>query len=307
MKKDPSLDTQKEVKEKEKIEDQKNSVSLPPPQVYQERQKMFHKKWKTCLPKVVGFSRLRLLFFILLGICLYFSWTTSLYFLLLGAVFLIAFFWAVQKHLFYLEMMEEAKELEEIQQEWLHRYHREWKEIPLPSPPEREIPPYSEDLNLFGHSSLFHLMGLVSTPFGKKNLEEWLSIKPSIPEIQKRQKGFAELVPLLDFRQHLYLFGRRVSPFEIQPFLKWASGKPVVLKKTGLSLLVWFLGMGATFSLLLDMLGNSSFRLFWIIGVFLNILLTTLYSSTFDPIFLLLSQNTSPFVNYEKMASLVLS
>lgn len=105
---------------------------------------------------------------------------------------------------------------------------RRWDDIPHA---EIEVPDdqanLAEDLDLFGHASLMHLVCMANTPAGIASLRDRL-LRPSAPaEIVERQQSVAELAPLLDLRQDLNVRGRMLvaSPVGLEQFLDWAEGK----------------------------------------------------------------------------------
>lgn len=74
------------------------------------------------------------------------------------------------------------------------------------------IHPYSADMDLFGHHSLFQLLGRIGTGFGRRELSHYLIQPASIPEITGRQTAVTELAPLIDWRQELIATGQFMSP-----------------------------------------------------------------------------------------------
>ena len=87
--------------------------------------------------------------------------------------------------------------------------------------------PYAEDLDIFGHGSLFELLSRARTRVGEETLAEWL-LEPAQPEIVRaRQTAVMELRPQLDLREDLALLGEGVrSGEDSQGLLKWAAIAP---------------------------------------------------------------------------------
>ena len=82
----------------------------------------------------------------------------------------------------------------EMIRESIARLKRQWKEIPdqkleLPS----SILPTSLDLDLFGSSSLFKLIGVCRTPRGIETLRDWVVLGALPDEVKRRQEAVAEL------------------------------------------------------------------------------------------------------------------
>ena len=67
--------------------------------------------------------------------------------------------------------------------------------------------PYADDLDLFGHGSLFELLSSPRTAAGEATLAAWL-LNPATPEvIRHRQRAVQELAPKVDLREGLFVFG----------------------------------------------------------------------------------------------------
>lgn len=69
---------------------------------------------------------------------------------------------------------------------------------------------YANDLDLFGHASLFELLSIARTLAGERTLAGWLKAPAAPSEIAARQEGVAELTPALDLREALSLAGTDV-------------------------------------------------------------------------------------------------
>jgi len=87
--------------------------------------------------------------------------------------------------------------------------------------------PYAEDLDLFGHGSLFELLSIARTRAGEETLADWL-LAPAPPEVVRaRQAAVAELRPRLDLREDLALLGEGVrSGEDAQALAAWAAAAP---------------------------------------------------------------------------------
>lgn len=87
--------------------------------------------------------------------------------------------------------------------------------------------PYAEDLDLFGHGSLFDLLSMAHTRVGEETLAHWL-LTPATPEVVRaRQAAVAELRPQLDLREDLALLGDGVrSGDEVQTLAAWIAVPP---------------------------------------------------------------------------------
>ena len=101
----------------------------------------------------------------------------------------------------------------------------------LPSTGERFAEaghPYTQDLHVFGHGSLFQLLDESSTAMGEQRLASWLSAPATLPEARTRQAQARELAARADFRRDLVVEGRLGRNARVDPtaFLKWAEAPP---------------------------------------------------------------------------------
>ncbi|HEX8128505.1 MAG TPA: hypothetical protein VF527_05335, partial [Pyrinomonadaceae bacterium] len=129
--------------------------------------------------------------------------------------------------------------------------------------------PYAEDLDLFGHGSLFELLSRARTRAGEETLANWL-LAPAAPEVVRaRQFAVAELRPRLDLREDLALLGEGVrSGEDAQALAEWAAAPPWPLsRRTQLAapalallavatLILWIAGFGGWPFLLAVILGR---------------------------------------------------
>jgi hypothetical protein len=87
--------------------------------------------------------------------------------------------------------------------------------------------PYKEDLDFFGHGSLFELLSAARTQVGEDTLARWLLTPAQREEVLSRQTGVAELRPNLDLREDLALLGEGVhTGSEAQALTAWAAESP---------------------------------------------------------------------------------
>ncbi len=130
--------------------------------------------------------------------------------------------------------------------------------------------PYSEDLDLFGHGSLFEFLSLARTRVGEETLAHWL-LAPAAPEVVRaRQAAVAELRPQLDLREDLALLGSAVrSGEDAQTLTAWAALPPWHISRSMrvtamllallavITLVLWFAGFGWLPFLLALILGRA--------------------------------------------------
>ena len=88
---------------------------------------------------------------------------------------------------------------------------------------------YANDLDLFGHGSLFELLSIARTRAGETRLASWLTSPASPVEIAARQEAVAEFAPLLDLRETLSLAGTDVEAgVHGDELVAWAEMPPLL-------------------------------------------------------------------------------
>jgi MutS domain V/MutS domain III len=91
---------------------------------------------------------------------------------------------------------------------------------------------YADDLDLFGHGSLFELLATTRTSGGEAILAQWL-LHPAPPrEIAERQKAIDELAPRIDLREDLAVLGPEVqSRVRTEELQAWALAPPLLTSR----------------------------------------------------------------------------
>lgn len=135
--------------------------------------------------------------------------------------------------------------------------------------------PYAEDLDLFGHGSLFELISRARTRVGEETLAHWL-LNPAVPDVVRaRQESVAELRPHLDLREDLALLGEGVrSGEDARALAAWAAAPPWLISRflrvtaillamiALITLILWVAGFGWIPLLMALLLGRLfAFRL----------------------------------------------
>lgn len=110
------------------------------------------------------------------------GWSTA-------AAFLIAI--TLHEHLRLTEVTLEREG--KLYRRLLARLDRRWHDIPVLSGAELPRSALADDLDLFGGASLWQLLVLPSTGFGRKTLCDWLLEVPTWPVVQERQAAVQEL------------------------------------------------------------------------------------------------------------------
>lgn len=171
-----------------------------------------------------------------------------------GGAVALGFVAVVSWHDAVCRELEEARAKRAINIESLARLERRWDDIPLPAV---EVPAahgaLSNDLDLFGHASLFQLLCCASTPVGVRVLRDWL-LHPAPPdEIKTRQLAVVELAPRVDLREQLLLEGRLLAGGgdAVQRFLDWAESPTWLARRPWLTWTCRLLPAAATLVALL--------------------------------------------------------
>src|SRR5262249_60436896 len=90
--------------------------------------------------------------------------------------------------------------------------------------------PYTQDLDVFGHGSLFQLLDECATAMGEQRLAGWLAAPAPLPEGRTRQAQVRELAARAAFRRDLAVEGRLGRNARVDPaaFLTWAESPPAL-------------------------------------------------------------------------------
>jgi hypothetical protein len=113
---------------------------------------------------------------------------------------------------------------------------------------------YANDLDLFGHASLFELLSIARTRAGEAKLAGWLTSPAEPSEIAARQEAVDEVAPLLDLRETLSLAGTDVAAgVHDRELIEWADMPPLLsqlwARWIAVAMTVSVIGTGAVFLL----------------------------------------------------------
>ncbi len=116
--------------------------------------------------------------------------------------------------------------LTKMHKESIARCQRNWpgirdREIEIPP----KFAPISKDLDLFGASSLFKLLGITRTPLGTQTLRSWLIQGALSDEVKLRQDAVAELRPEFAWREKFRISCEQLSGSQSGPskFVEWSE------------------------------------------------------------------------------------
>jgi len=103
--------------------------------------------------------------------------------------------------------------------------------------------PYSGDLDLFGHHSLYQLVNRATTLYGKDTLTDWMKSGGDAKVIRERQNTVAALAPALEWRQNFQATGMQSkAPGDSLDILdRWMKEEPVLAPKPMYRLLPFIL------------------------------------------------------------------
>ena len=212
--------------------------------IYRERSQRFTEMRDRCLKQSRLLAHVRLVAFIAAGLSVLrllepSSWVGPTWFAA-AAVLSLVFLALILFHNALKRRCQWYEDLSTLNDEGLARRARDWQALPEHDDvaPTHDHP-YAEDLDLFGHESLFALLGTVGTQPGRRTLRAWL-LEPAEPQvILERQAAVAELANLIDEREEITVRGRMMpeeSPDRVETFLAWAEDEPWLARKR---LLVW--------------------------------------------------------------------
>ena len=195
----------------------------------------------------------------------------------------------------------------------LARLDRDWASLPEPmlaAPAGQQAA--ADDLDLFGHASLFHFLCTATTPVGRRALRTWL-LEPASPEtIHGRQQAAAELAPRLDLREALSLEGCLLADQgqTTDRFVAWAEGAPWLTSRRWLVGLSRLLPAALVLAWVLAGCGAVSVGLAAVVtlAVFvLNYLTSVLYAGGIHDVFSQLSTRSGAVHRYLRMFELMYS
>ena len=134
---------------------------------------------------------------------------------------------------------------------------------------------FSNDIDLFGHDSLFHFLNRTVTGHGRDILAQWLSAPYELSGlIKSRQETIAELSEKTELRQEFIAhgIGKSLEKKDIEGLLQWLNDNTGFFSSPLLNISIWlFPGLALT-SLLLLIAGYLPYQVFTIFFL-INLLL----------------------------------
>ncbi len=144
----------------------------------------------------------------------------------IGLIFVVPFVVLVVRHRRARIRERWYSELAQVAHEARCRRLRYWDGLEQPEPTAPEDHAYADDLDVFGHASLYTLLGTTATRPGADTVVDWLLAPASADTIRERQAAVRELTPAIEFRDELHAAGRIAGPVEMEEIaelLEWAE------------------------------------------------------------------------------------
>jgi hypothetical protein len=212
--------------------------------IYAERGKRFAALRERCAARSRWLAHARLVAFI--AAALPFLWTLepgarfSPTWMAVAIVLPLLFLGLVLHHNRLKRHCEWYDQLVKLNEEGRRRIARDWETLQQgddesPKPDD----PYANDLDLFGHGSLFGLLTTVGTSPGRMALRRFLLEPAAAASVRERQAAVAELAPVIDVREEITVRGRlmpKTTSAGTERFLRWAEGESWLSQRRGL---VW--------------------------------------------------------------------
>ncbi len=253
---------------------------IDPIDVYRKRCEAFAAERDRLDRDVQRLMNTRMVTFLSVLICFLGAWdaggTLRWLLLLSGALLLVAFVALVAISSKKKSRRRLQEELRKVNEDAGRRLRREWSELPeldYGAPPNHA---FAADLDLFGHASLFQLLGTAITIPGRETVRNWLLHPTGLRVIRERQEAVAELAPLSDYRNHLEARGRLVGrerPQALHAFLDWTKGDDWILATPWLIWTARLLPVITIISLVLDIAGILAVPL-WALSVGIGVVIS---------------------------------
>jgi len=118
--------------------------------------------------------------------------------------------------------------------------------------------PYSYDLDIFGHASLFQYINRTTSRPASDMLAAWLSSAATTPEIKARQQAIEELKPMISWRQEMMTlcYENKNGGADPESLLEWLESKSIFEngnRQRAVSIILSILGLTAAVLVLAGM------------------------------------------------------
>lgn len=270
----------------------------------QERLKSASSKWS-----MVGYLRggMFLLSLVPLGLALGAVLDMRTPWLYLAALLFLGFLVVAFFHEGMSTAIRKSRLLCEMNRESLARMDRDWKKIKVP---EYEFPdeftPVAFDLDLFGESSLYKLLGIARTPLGITTLGDWIREGTNCEEVAARQIAVAELAPKRELREQFRLICAELSASQSGPnrFAEWTTSENWFTGRKWLLWLCRLTGLCAIVSLPLLLFGVLPPTItlpILLVAIVINFLISIFFAGAMHDIFNQISTHQNEIAKYGKL------
>lgn len=281
--------------------------------MYRGRMADFGKKKERLDRRTDRISHARVATFLAAGAC-FLAWSFggvgsggNVAWLVAGGISAIAFVSLVWLHGRVFAESMRFRQLESINGQAIAQVLRKWKRIPLRA---AKAPSGDEalacDLDLFGASSLFHLVCTANTPRGIDTLRDWF-LHPGDPaSVVERQQAVAELAPALDMRQELQRRGLKVAAHKtnLGQFFQWAEAEPWLARRRWLKWAARIMPVSMLVCILLGVMGALPPSA-WIAPFMVNVVMGFVYRQKMHAIFEFISSRHGKVGDYASLFELI--
>lgn len=134
--------------------------------------------------------------------------------------------------------------------------------------------PYSSDLDIFGHHSVYQLLNRARTNFGRRTVAAWLRGEfvdgeslPTPAQIRDRQAAAKELAEVVDWRQEFHAQGavQDSSGEDPEDLRKWLAEKSLLAQMPWLEKLPWVTVPALAVLMVLSFTGIALENAYWIV------------------------------------------
>ena len=235
----------------------------------------------------------------------------SMLWFILAGILGVSFFIAAAVHETYERRRTTLSLLIKYCDESIARINRDWKKLPVPnvvSPDDRAAVAY--DLDLYGQSSLYQLLGTTQLPSGKETLRKWIAYPDETATISKRQQAVEELSKELEWieRFHLRCQLLAASPTGPTALIRWAAGKQIFKFKEILSVFAYaspIIALFAVMSFATGILNPFVAGCIFVAVPTVNFLLSVIFVGGIHEIFASISSKHREVEHYRTIFSMV--
>ncbi len=184
------------------------------------------------------------------------------------------------------------------------RIKRDWPAIPTADiEVDSSDAATSFDLDLFGASSLFKLIGITRTPLGTSKLKDWLLDGALPEEVRERQVAVAELVPHREWRNKFQLTCEQLAASQSGPtrFIEWCESENWFARRQWLlwtSRVIGLISVAAIIAMLFSLLPLTVVGPVLLVTLALNFILSVIHAGSIHDVFNSISSRTDEINHY---------